>query len=196
MDPSAEFLFDLLGYVKIPSVLSTSEVAAANAAIDAHREEFEEAPGRSRKFEHIEGMLGWPSGERDPFVRMLGHPKLVPYLNMICGQGFRMDHGPTVLTMDRPVPGTDTEVAIGLHGSSGPHFDPSQYYIWKNGQMHNALCVVSFALCDQNAGDGGFVCVPGELNPGHRTQIWDMKSPMICNISVVPRVQTLARCMF
>lgn len=36
------------------------EIAAANASIDAHREEFELEPGRSAPFEHIEGLLGWP----------------------------------------------------------------------------------------------------------------------------------------
>lgn len=52
-------------------VLSSEEVAAANAAVDAHREEFELEPGRSAPFEHIEGLLGWPKGEREPFVGML-----------------------------------------------------------------------------------------------------------------------------
>lgn len=52
-------------------VLSSEEVAAANAAIDAHREEFELEPGKSEPFQHIEGLLGWPKGEREPFVNML-----------------------------------------------------------------------------------------------------------------------------
>lgn len=46
-------------------------MAAANAAVDAHREEFELEPGKSEPFQHIEGLLGWPEGERDPFVSML-----------------------------------------------------------------------------------------------------------------------------
>ena len=52
-------------------VLNPQEVAAANAAVDAHREEFELEPGKSEPFTHIEGMLGWPKGEREPFVGML-----------------------------------------------------------------------------------------------------------------------------
>ena len=58
-------------YVSIEGVLSAEELAAANAAVDAHREEFELEPGRSAPFEHIEGCLGWPGSERDPFVAML-----------------------------------------------------------------------------------------------------------------------------
>ena len=38
---------------------------------------------------------------------------------------------------------------LGLHGSSGPGFDPKQYYLWKNGQMHNGLVVVNWMLVDQ-----------------------------------------------
>ena len=60
--------------------------------------------------------------------------------------------------MDRPVGSagcSDVGVGVGLHGDSGPGFSPSQYYIWKDSRMHNALCVVSFALCDQRPGDGG-----------------------------------------
>ena len=56
----------------------------------------------------------------------------------------------------------EPSVAVGLHGSSGPGFDPSQYYVYRDGQMHNALVVVSFALVDQRPGDGGFAVVPGE----------------------------------
>ena len=48
-----------------------------------------------------------------------------------------------------------------LHGSSGPGFDPSQYYIYQNGQMHNGLTVLSFQLTDVNPGDGGLCLIPG-----------------------------------
>ena len=168
MNAAEIFKFDLQGMIRIPAVLSPEEVAAANASIDAHREEFEIEPGHSEPFQHIEGLLGWPAGERDPFVHMLAHKTLVPYLNVICGQGFRMDHGPTILTMDRDQESNPDDtinstvaVSVGLHGSSGPGFDPSQYYLWRDGKMHNSLVVVSFALCDQRPGDGGFVVVPG-----------------------------------
>ena len=87
MDPAAAFKFDLQGYLHIPAVLSAAEVAAANLAIDAHRSEFEGESGRSRPFAHIEGLLGWTGAEREPFVRMLAHSRIVPYLNMMCGKG-------------------------------------------------------------------------------------------------------------
>ena len=29
-----------------------------------------------------------------------------------------------------------------LHGSSGPDFNPHEYYIFRNGQMHNGIVAV------------------------------------------------------
>ena len=85
---------------------------------------------------------------------MLAHPKIVPYLNVICGQGFRMVrfHTPKI---PQPFPAlsccfswgwmvvvggwqdhaptliTQTQGAPNgnLHGSSGPGFDTNQYYM-------------------------------------------------------------------
>ena len=80
------------------------------------------------------------------------------YINSHCGPGFRMDHAPTLIRMDEGDGGR-----LNLHGSSGPGFDPKQYYIWQNGEMHNGLVVVNWMLCDQDPSTGGFVrlvCMP------------------------------------
>jgi hypothetical protein len=158
------FRFDLQGYVVLKGVLSPAEVAAANAAVDAHLAEF-------AGLESAQDMLGWD--ERAPFVRMLAHPRLVPYLNCICGPGFRMDHAPTMIMQSK---GDDTQ--LGLHGSSGPGFDPKQYYLWRNGQMHNGLVVVTWQLNDQMPGDGGFCYVPGTHKSNLRgpAQLYSHKS--------------------
>ena len=95
----------------------------------------------------------------------------MPYLNEIIGKGFRLDHEPTLLTMDAgtegvsaptPPPCTKKQLCpwpddhgarIGsqhvLHGSSGPEFDPYQYYVHKNGHMHAGLTVVAFQVRPQ-----------------------------------------------
>ena len=67
-----------------------------------------------------------------------------------------MDHAPTIILQDKGDGAT-----LGLHGSSGPGFDPMQYYLWKNGRMHNGLVVVNYMLAEQSFEDGGFACVPG-----------------------------------
>ena len=88
----------------MPGVLSPSEVAAANASVDAHAAEAVQASHRkgmaripdgtslddTSRWDY-RGMLGWePAESRAPFVNMLGHPKLTRYLNTICGKGFRV----------------------------------------------------------------------------------------------------------
>jgi hypothetical protein len=55
----------------------------ANRAIDAHEDEL-------AGFESTQDMLGWPAAERRVFQQLLAHPRVVPYLNEICGPGFRM----------------------------------------------------------------------------------------------------------
>ena len=100
-------------------------------------------------------MLGWEKPWRDPFRAMIAHPKLVPYLHAILGPGFRMDHNPGLITMRE---GAEGHV---FHGSSGPGFDPHQYYIFKNGRMHNGLTVASWQFADTSPGAGGFCVIPG-----------------------------------
>ena len=138
-------------FVTLRGVMSAEEVAAANAVLDKHEHEFS-------GLEAAQDMLGWAPEDREPFVKMLAHEKIVPFLNKICGPGFRMDHAPTLIRMDEGDGGR-----LNLHGSSGPGFDPKQYYIWQNGEMHNGLVVVNWMLCDQDPSTGGFVrlvCMP------------------------------------
>src|SRR5262249_35649213 len=69
---------------------------------------------------------------------------------------------------------------LNLHGGGTP-YRPDQFYHCRDGQMHNGLTVLSYALTDVKPGDGGFCCVPGshkanfacppevrrfEINPG------------------------------
>ena len=41
-----------------------------------------------------------------------------------------------------------------LHGSSGPDFNPHEYYVFRNGQLHNGLIAVMWQLADVPAGAG------------------------------------------
>jgi hypothetical protein len=164
MDAGELFLFDLCGFIVVKGVLTPEEVAAANAAVDAHdpvhqghRKSQLDAPANQKGSSRwdFRGMLGWEGAAREPFTRMLGHPKLTRYVNTICGRGHRMDHAPTLITQTKGSPsGT-------LHGSSGPGFNPASYYVWKDGQMHNGLIVCSFQLVDCPEGAGGLAVVPG-----------------------------------
>ena len=77
------------------------------------------------------------------------------YLNTILGQGFRMDHNPSLITMEEGGEGHT------FHGSAGPDFDPNCYYIYKNGEIHCGLTVVAWQFSDTNPGDGGLCLIPG-----------------------------------
>jgi hypothetical protein len=141
------------GYLVVRNVLSAEEVAAANAVVDRYQDQRTGHPDGGRR--DLQHMLGFPAADRAPFASMLAHPKLVRHLNTIVGPGFRMDHAPTLITMEQGDP------AAGLHGSSGYDswtgelgFNPLEYYLWRNGRMHNGLVVAAFALVDCKPGDG------------------------------------------
>jgi ectoine hydroxylase-related dioxygenase (phytanoyl-CoA dioxygenase family) len=161
------YLFDLNGYIVIEGLLTPDEMAVANAAIDAREDTIRvgtrehSLSGGSPALEgthgrgDLGGMLAWPEPDCLPFRRALAHPRLVPYLNEILGKGFRVDHQMGLVSMDKGAEGHT------FHGSSGPGFDPNQYYIFKNGRFHNGLTVVAVQLTDVNPGDGGLVVIPG-----------------------------------
>ena len=78
-----------------------------------------------------------------------------------------------------------------LHGSSGPGFDPHQYYVFKGGKMHTGLTVVAWQFADVNPGDGGrelpcrgtdsvvVVPLPGCVN-------WERCHLVACAVAVIP----------
>ena len=98
MEADELFLFDLNGFIVVKDVLTPELIAAANAAVDAHHAE-QVVAGHMKNNEtntgpptarwDLRGMLGWE--DRASFVEMLAHPKLVRFINEICGSGFRMD---------------------------------------------------------------------------------------------------------
>jgi ectoine hydroxylase-related dioxygenase (phytanoyl-CoA dioxygenase family) len=167
MNDDEKYLFDINGYIVVPNVLTVEEIKRANEAIDHHAAQIHERVGEqslaggSGALEgetgrgDLGGALGWEKPYSEPFRNMLAHPKMTSYMHEILGRGFRLDHNLGIITMRQ---GAEGHV---LHGSSGPSFDPHQYYIFKNGRMHNGLTVVAWQLADIEEGDGGLCVVPG-----------------------------------
>ena len=104
------FMFDLNGFLVLRNVFSAQEVAAANAAIDAQSASLMERSAAglrnasagtpmaaSGPRQDMGGMMLWPKPHCDIFRQVLAHPTLVPYLNALCGEGYRMDHQPMVI---------------------------------------------------------------------------------------------------
>ena len=165
------FLFDLNGFLIVRNVFSKEEVAAANAAIDAHREEQQPREAASLRNTKagtplaangpridLGGMLSWTGDQSALFRDALAHPRLVPYYTELMGEGYRLDHQPLVV-----VQGAESE-GFSLHG--GPiaacgAFNPELQYRCVNGQFWTSLLAISVQLVDHQPGDGGFCIVRG-----------------------------------
>ena len=76
----------------------------------------------------------------------------------MAGDWLRLDHAYAI----EMAPHQTT--AQNLHGGNRMAMGEHQYH-WYQGRMYNGLLVVMYALEDINAGDGGFICVPGSVRP-------------------------------
>jgi ectoine hydroxylase-related dioxygenase (phytanoyl-CoA dioxygenase family) len=94
-------------------------------------------------------MLDWGPALRS----LVAHPRLIPYLRALIGPRFRLDHSYGVFARG-------TTASHALHNGGSP-FDPTQAYLVRDGEMHNSMVVVQFALTEVGPEDGGFCCVPG-----------------------------------
>jgi ectoine hydroxylase-related dioxygenase (phytanoyl-CoA dioxygenase family) len=155
MDAEEQYLFDLMGFLVVKQVLSRAEVDELNDLLDGHdlwrkAESGQESAWRNDpNFMTVGALHTW----EEPFRRLLAHPRMLPYLTSLVGQKFRYDHGYALLMR----PGSKQ---LGLHGGNTP-WDPAQDYHYRDGVMMNGLIVMSYALTDAGADDGGFAVVPG-----------------------------------
>ena len=148
MNAADKYLFDLWGYVNIDNVLGTDELSELNVLIDAQN-----YPAPADDNIHSQRFGGFLNWENDAFRKLLNHPRVMPFLAEIVGAKFRLDHVYGILMKEGNPGGT-------LHGGGTP-YDPSQYYVFRNGRMYNGLTVVSWALTDMLPEHGGFCCIPG-----------------------------------
>jgi hypothetical protein len=95
----------------IRNVLSEEEIIRANQAIDAHKFNERNVSGlrnskdntvfsgdmKTGRFD-MGGMLGWESPHREIFRKLLTHPKVIPFLHMVVGEGYRLDHSPLIIS--------------------------------------------------------------------------------------------------
>jgi len=172
MTGEEKFFFDLNGYIVVRGVLSAAEVAEANAAIDAHESDIVERKGVLRNTRmgsplggdgstgrrELAGLLEWPEPQCHPFRSFLDHPKLVPYIIELCGEGYRMDHLPFAILQHTGCEG------FQLHGGpldANGKLSRVLQYRCEDGVFFNSLLGMSVQLSDHNAGDGGFGVVRG-----------------------------------
>lgn len=146
MNQVEKYLFDLQGYLVLENVLSPAEVAELNRLIDAQNLP---APSLESGKARFGNFLDWGK----PFCDLLDHPRLMPYLKVILGDGFRLDHYYGIYLRQGTGP-------LNLHGGNTP-YDPPEYYHFRNGHMYNGLVVVGWNLTDTGPAYGGFCAIPG-----------------------------------
>jgi hypothetical protein len=101
------------------------------------------------------GVFGW-GDDSQIFRDILSLPIMMPIVQGLVGPGFRMDHSPFCIRMQRGSEGQ------ALHATSQPgSYDPLSTYQWDNGRIHCGLIVVQYQLAAVGEGDGGWCCLPG-----------------------------------
>merc|ERR1711871_77197 len=170
------YFFDVHGFVVLRGLLSGAEVGSLNSAVDANEPRFKERPAdlRNSKLHSFQGdgvtgrkdagdMLMWDKPHCDPFRSLLAHPSLVPLLNMLLGDGYRLDHLPLLIRQQKGAEGFDFHG--GAVGAEGVFNDEIEYKVRPGPagepRIMNKLVNVAFALTHTRPGDGGFVIYPG-----------------------------------
>ena len=148
MNDEERYLFDLKGYLAVPNALSQEQVGRLNSVLDEHIAAECPADMRTHRFGPL---LEWGDDYRD----LIDNPSITPYLSELLGDDFRLDH--VYLDVIRSGKGP---IGTRLHGGAVP-FNPTHYFRFEGGQMHNGLSVVAYNLKDVGPMDGGFGCVPG-----------------------------------
>ncbi len=140
------YTFDVRGYVVRRNVLSEGELRRLQIEVDALRLPPAGTSIQSQRFDRIVDAGGLM---RD----LIDDPAILDVIRELCGAQVRLDHAYGIVM----APGTS---GLTLHGGGTP-FDPSQYYLVKQGHIRTGLMVVQWALVDHPVGGGGFCCVPG-----------------------------------
>ena len=148
-----KYLFDLYGYLVIDDVLTMQEVAELNRLIDeSGLTSSTEAAGRlpgGGAGEEGAGFLEWGQA----FTRVLDHPKVMPVLRLMLGDGFRIDHFWGAWA-------NAGAAALHLHGGVVP-FTQTDYYYVRDGRIRSGLTNVAWNLTDSGGELGGFMALPG-----------------------------------
>ena len=155
MQDNEKYLFDLQGFIAVENALSHEQLAELNRILDEHIAAECELDMRTHRFGKL---LDWGPAYR----ALIDNPAVAIYLEQIIDPQFRLDH----VYLDIIRSGT-SPIGASLHGGGAP-FNPSQYYRFANGRMHNGLTVVAYNLADVGPEDGGFGCVPGSHKSNYR----------------------------
>ncbi len=140
-----KFRFDLEGYLIIKNVLSREQCQRLSDLSD----EVWPRTADDDAFRRTSDVSRWGQ----PFLDLIDHERVLPYLIELIGGRLRIDHDYSIY-MQKTAP------SGRIHG--GPRiFETDHWYYYNDGVMRNGLTVATWALTDAREGDGGFVCIPG-----------------------------------
>lgn len=148
MDENDRYLFDLQGFLVVPDTLTAAQIADLDRLFEQRIQATVAPDANSHRFN---ALLDWGK----PFRDLIDNPRVTPYLEAVLGPTFRLDHeyGDLIRRGKGPI-GTK------LHGGAVP-FDPSEYYLVRQGEIHAGLVVVAYNIRDVGPPDGGFAAVQG-----------------------------------
>jgi ectoine hydroxylase-related dioxygenase (phytanoyl-CoA dioxygenase family) len=165
MDAKERYYWDLTGYLIVRNVLSQNEIDDVNEALQIAMKGVQKRErsgargsralaGSSARWYRGDSLLNLPKPHCHRFRDLLAHPQIVSRLRVMCGRGFRLDHGPQ---FNNAVKGTE---GLTLHGAGAPHRDMVAYK-HQDGETFCGGVTVTWNLTDCPAGKGGFVGVWG-----------------------------------
>ncbi len=172
MTDKERYYWDLNGHLVVRNVLTPKELKAANDAIDYLADRCANGTDEESDYLRENAMPRWMGDTLvrtrnsfpyllqlkpphcEPYRRMISHPQVISRLRVMCGKGFRLDHGPQFIG---GLPGTANH---NLHGAGNPH-NPYVAYKNQNGMTYVGGVTVTYALGDSGPEDGGFACVLG-----------------------------------
>ena len=149
MTENEKYLFDLQGYIAVKNALDRSQITELNRILDEHIAAESEDNMSTQRFG---GLLDWGQ----PFLDLIDNGPVVPYLELMLGGKFRLDH----VYLDVIRAGT-SPIGANLHGGAAP-FNPSMYYRCENGRFYNvgtgrrtslkdlAECLCQLTGCDRS----------------------------------------------
>ena len=142
MDDNERYLFDLQGFAIVPEALTGAQLLDLNREFDSRVAATVAPDANAHRFN---AFLDWGKPFRD----------LIDNARAVLGRHFRLDHEYADLIRRGKGP-----IGTKLHGGAVP-FDPSEYYLVRQGDIHAGLVVVAYNLRDVGPNDGGFAAVQG-----------------------------------
>jgi ectoine hydroxylase-related dioxygenase (phytanoyl-CoA dioxygenase family) len=149
MNEIERYLFDANGYVVVPDALTPAQVTAINLQIDEHVAAHDDPGEGCIDFRRV---LDW----RGPMIGLIDNPRVMPYLEELCGPQVRLDHTYAITIR----PGFVDGGAWTLHGNAVP-FMAAHHYGVHDGRVRTGEVAVAYNLTAVAEGTGGFGCIPG-----------------------------------